>query len=143
MPGNRYIDSKIQGSIAQAGLLRNKAADETRIATLEKGQGTVEIYLRKGKIAAMLVLDVENDKAYKAEFDLSGAGLLAEQAPDQFYCVRYPAVSPATQDAAPDIAETAPTPDLDTLKHLQSKSGVTNILYINYWGGSYTSPAWN
>ena len=31
----------------------------------------------------------------------------------------------------------------NTLKHLQSKSGVTNIVYINYWGGSYTSPAWN
>ena len=143
LPGNRYIDSTVRETMTGAGLLHDDTFGETRIATLEAGQGTVEIYLQKGKIAAMLVLDMAHAKAYKAEFDVSGTGLLTEQDPDQYYCVRYPAVSPATQDAAPETADAAPTPDLDTLKHLQSKPGVANVLFINYWGGSYTSSAWN
>ncbi|HID45819.1 MAG TPA: hypothetical protein EYP34_08705 [Chromatiaceae bacterium] len=143
LPGNRYIDSEIREILPHAGLIHDAPIDETRIANLKSGHGSVEIYLQDGTITGMLVLDMSRNEVFRARFDASGAGVLIQENPDEYYCVRYPAVIPATQDAAPEIANTAPIPDLETLKHLQSKPGVANILYINYWGGSYTGTAWN
>lgn len=143
LPGNRFIDSEIREILPHGGLIHDTRINETRIATLKAGQGSVEIYLNQGKVTGMLVLDMSRDEVFRASFDASGTGFLTQEDPNQYYCVRYPAVTAAAQDAAPGVADAAPTPDLETLKHLQSKPGVSNVLYINYWGGSYSSSAWN
>lgn len=142
LPGNRYIDSIVKEALPGRGLLAIAGITETRIATLKTGQGNVEIYLSNGKIQGILVLDMENHQAYKIQFDASGKGLLQEQDANQYYCVSYPQpLLPA--ESALATGEAAPTPDLYTLQQLQSNPGSPNVLYINYWGGTYSGEAWN
>ena len=143
LPGNRYLDAVLKKSIFGKGLRGGSDTVETRIAPLESGNGSIEIYLDQGKIQGMLVLDMENHLAYRATFDETGAGILQEQEADQYYCVNYPVPVAAPPEITAPVTNAAPTPDLTTLQQLQSRPGAPNVLYINYWGGTLASSIWN
>ncbi len=145
LPGNRYLDGVLEKIIPGNGLAADPGISETRILSLDSIQGTVEIYLRAGKIRGMLILDINSNEAYKATFNEAGAGILERQEPDLYYCVNYPTPTFTSQPltAAADIANAAPAPDLDTLRQLQSKPQAPNVLYINYWGGVLSDTVWN
>ena len=120
------------------------SATQQKIISLDNNSGAVELTLENSAVIKMVLHDVISEEIYQANIDAQGNGQFIRQNNNDHYCFRYPENNNATQvllQQSPQVA--AATPDLNTLKNLQSRSGAAHVLFVDYWGGRLTDTAWN
>ena len=135
----KLIDDTNSASRAAAA-----SATQKKVVSLDNNLGSVELILINNVVTEMVLHDVAREKIYRADINANGDGQFQLQNNDDYYCFRYPENDtplPAFSLQSPQVA--AATPDLNTLKNLQSRAGATNVLFVDYWGGSISDTAWN
>ncbi len=112
----------------------------TKVIALEPGK-SLDIHINADAIVGMTFSDYRQQKFYRSVLDENGSGVLAEEDNGQYVCAHFPVHNDSAQAAAEiDLAD---APSLATVMNLQSRPGATNVLYIDYWGGSLSASAWS
>ncbi|CAK8721252.1 Serine protease, subtilase family [Candidatus Electrothrix aarhusensis] len=116
-------------------------ATSVTIISLHNNGGGLRIIEQDGTVTGILLVDNSEKKIYQAALDSDGFGILQEDDRNKHLCVDFPGQSGPLLAEMPLVAEL--TPDLTTLKNLESRPGASNTLYINYWGGTLSGTVWN
>ncbi|MCI5168542.1 MAG: hypothetical protein D3903_21220, partial [Candidatus Electrothrix sp. GM3_4] len=116
-------------------------ATSVTIISLNNNGGGLRIIEQNGTVTGILLVDNSEKKIYQAALDSDGFGILQEDDRNKHLCVDFPGQSGPLLAEMPLVAEL--TPDLTTLQNLESRSGSSKTLYINYWGGILSGTGWN
>lgn len=146
----RVVEGKVTNELEGPGLIgaENSTVQKTWVVSLPQQAGSLEIGTKDGAISQLLLFDSREDTYHQANIDSSGQGILGLQDSNTYQCVDFPdaakSTTPiplATDDDGANIA--AITPDLSTLKTLQSRPGADKVIFIDYWGGTLSNSAWS
>lgn len=152
--GDRVTVPLISGGAAAGTLIRDLkdrsltgadsdiSASTVRIVSLDNNLGSVSVHMTNNIVAGITLLNTPDNTIYQSPIDGNGQGALTARDPNSFVCVDMP-LDPATSPASLSRQTLATTPDLATLRTLQSKPGAANLVFLNYWGGTLTGQAWN
>ena len=151
LPDGRMALGKVTGSIAGGGIsLGGKGAlgRKSLVITLLDNAGSLHIVKAENRIVGLELFDASNSAYYRSDIDSAGRGMLLLEDANAYQCVDFPeAPDSAVQiplAKSPDGLTTETlTPDVSTLKTLQSRPGAPYVIYIDYWGGTLSGTAWN
>ena len=145
LPSGKVVTGVMSNSVNDANQGQGAVANQTSrdILSLKNQAGSLELLKTGNKVSGMMLIDSANEKIYRAQLDANGNGVLIEQDNDDHYCVKFPETNSLRATNLPSAQALAATPDISTLRNLQSRAGSEKVLYINYWGGSLSNTYWN
>ncbi len=132
----------VQGTVKQE--TTNQEGNTVEIISLDNGKGSLELTIDGSTISEMLLFDKDKTNFYHADLNANGVGDFIEEDPDSHVCVEYPLPSASIQAIKKHpVGIEGLTPDINTLKTLQSNPSAPNVIYIDYWGGTLSGTVWN
>ena len=142
LPNGQLVTGTVFKTLEGSGpsALEQQATSVT-IISLDNNGGGLRIIEQEGNITGMILVDNSEKKIYQAALDNDGFGIFQEDDRNKHLCVDFPGQNGPRPAEIPLVAEL--TPDLTTLKNLESRPGASNTLYINYWGGTLSGTVWN
>lgn len=136
------------GDVSSAAKSDSRVATKTWIVALPEQTGALEVTIKNDTVSQLLLFDAKKVTYQLANIDSRGQGTFILQDANDHHCVNFPDTF-STTTAIPLDAEdsgssnAAFTPDISTLKKLQSKPNAPNVIFIDYWGGTVSETIWN
>jgi len=117
---------------------------DSKVLQLVESNGSLELHLFGSTIAGITLHDTENGKIYRARLDGNGTGMLMELDPNSLVCTDFtPPVSDVEEISAERLATIQEGLTTEVVRNLESRTGATNTIYIDYWGGTLDNTVWN
>lgn len=146
LPDGTSVTAKVihLNEIAERSVTGNDGIRNTVLSLLD-GRGSYRIISRGSVPEKIVMTDVQGSiKIYQALLDGHGSGELIRQNPHQYFCIDLPRLERAALSGdIPTPIQLSQTPEIAELQQLQSKPAASNVLFLNYWGGTLSQTIWN
>lgn len=146
LPNGRVTTGKPRSTFVGSGLRIDERTVQgrTMVIPFDDHTGSLQLTWEGTKLVSMLMNDGQSESFFRADIE-NLHGTLMSLDPHEIQCISFPEVNGSTDDIASinEFHINELTPDLLTLQTLQSKPGATNVIFIDYWGGTLSDTAWN